>query len=89
MMYYSSQWLKDVRKTNRLTQREMASMFGVHRGTYANWEILYKDKKLPKHVIKKFTNVNMQLTYKSCIIMKSNIKETLFRRIWKWIMRKN
>ena len=59
MMYYSSQWLKYVRKTNRLTQREMAEMFGVHRGTYANLEILYKDKKLPKHVIKKFTNVNM------------------------------
>ena len=91
-MIITGNHLKYFRKSHFLTQKEMAKYFGVCRGTYSNWECLYKEKRLPVHVIKKSIQVENKIhleLYLQPERPKIEIypckKESIFKRILKWL----
>lgn len=91
-MIITGNHLKYFRKSHFLTQREMAAYFGVPRGTYSNWECLYKEKRLPVHVIKKSICVENKIHLELYIKKPGKIyvcpevkKESIFKRILKWL----
>lgn len=79
--YHTGAWLRSIRLYCHLTQKKMAELFGVKRGTYSSWESKYKDKRLPNNVILMLIKLQIE-------IHKNKKTESIFRRILKWIMHK-
>lgn len=85
MIKMTGKWLKELRIANNLTQADAAEIFGVKRGTYAAWESKYKSKILPEKVLK--SDGLSWLIHFNVRAKKEELrtKETLKRRIIKWI----
>lgn len=84
--YQTGRWLKGIRLYDGLTQKEMASRLGTNRGTYSSWESRYKQRRLPQKILNR---VYVYILGKSTTIEVYEEKESIFKRILKWIMRKN
>lgn len=89
--------LRKVRLEFKKTQKQIGELFGVCRSTYSSWESKYKEKSLPKKVIKRFPDIGICMCcneftkdIKGIIErVKKLKKESILKRILKWIMRKN
>lgn len=83
--------LRELRLYYDQTQKQMAQLMGVCRGTYSNWECLYKDKQLPKAVKARLYHVipilDREVWSKRAIIMPilNKPKKSFWKRILKWL----
>lgn len=82
--YQTGRWLRGLRMYEGLTQKQMAERLGVKRGTYSCWESKYKYVRLPQKVLHKVYGYLI----KPCKVEVCE-EESIFKRILKWIMRKN
>lgn len=87
--YRTGTWLRSIRLYNSLTQEEMAKFMGTNRGTYSSWESRYKHKHLPSYVISRAILFSVGTHRMVIVDTEDEEKESIFTRIWKWIMRKN
>lgn len=94
--YISGHRLRDERLYWGKTQKQMAVWMGVSRGTYASWESRYKNRNLPENVRKKLFCIvtgweNQKFLYHHMQEFEEIFeeKESIWKRIYKWIMHKN
>ena len=99
MYLHTGSLLREIRLSYKKTQKEMACLFEVSRGTYSSWESRYKYKILPEKVFRKLPSIIDILNsgkYKNIYIIqkplpektKINIfveKESIWKRILRWI----
>lgn len=99
MILETGKFLREMRVSYKKTQKQMACLFNVSRGTYSSWESRYKNKILPESVFEKLPSVvgilnsgkyiNMYIIDEPLL---SNIgpqicakKESIWKRILKWV----
>lgn len=83
--------LREIRLYYDQSQKQMAQLMGVCRGTYSNWESIYKNKKLPKSICDRLYPIipilDRKVWEKRAIIMPivKKTKKPFWKRIFKWL----
>lgn len=88
MIKFTGTSLRTIRISYGYTQKRMAELFETKRGTYSSWESKYKNKILPRKTQCKIWTFIKNESAKLRIQELKVKKESLFKRIVKWIMRK-